>query len=153
MREIPKQALMLVALFEGCELEAYPDPATGKDPWTIGFGHTGPEVKPGLIITKEQAQQWLKEDMEHSAYSICRLLPKTKLSDNQFSALCSLVFNIGVGNFRSSSVFKHLSMGRYKQASDSILLWDKAKNSKGEKVALAGLTRRRKAEKELFDKE
>lgn len=152
MRKIPQQAIDIVCQFEGCELTAYPDPATKQDPWTIGYGHTGSEVVPGLTITKEKAIELLTQDLEHCASVIQRTLPKTKLSDNQFSAICSLIFNIGSGNFRASSVFKALAMSKYKEAAEAILLWDKARDSKGVKIVLPGLTRRRKAEKALFEK-
>ena len=53
--EYSKDGAHLTEQFEGCKLTAYPDPATGGDPWTIGYGHTGNDVYPGLTITQEQA--------------------------------------------------------------------------------------------------
>ena len=52
---LSQEGLNLIKHWEGCRLTAYPDPASGADPWTIGYGHTGPEVKPGLTISQEQA--------------------------------------------------------------------------------------------------
>ena len=52
---ITDEGLQLIKAHEGCRLKSYPDPGSGGDPWTIGYGHTGPEVVPGLTITQEQA--------------------------------------------------------------------------------------------------
>ena len=57
----------LVKRFEGCRLDAYPDPATGGDPWTIGWGHTGPEVHKGLTISQDIADAYLLKDLTHVA--------------------------------------------------------------------------------------
>ena len=64
----------LLKTWEGCRLSAYPDPASGGAPWTIGYGHTGAEVVPGLTITQEQANAWLKQDVAEGAGAVDRLL-------------------------------------------------------------------------------
>lgn len=102
MRQVPDFALDFVAKHEGLVLKAYPDPGSGGDPWTIGYGHTGPEVKPGLVITKPKAREYLRTDLEHAAR---RLAGKVKpeiidsLSQSQYVALLSFVFNLGAGNW------------------------------------------------------
>jgi len=129
--------------FEGCELEAYPDPATGGEPWTIGFGHTSiagePHVKKGMKITQEEADEIFARDLKHYEKHV------PQASQNQFDAMVSLCYNIGPGNFNKSSVKRHHIDGHYKDAAKSFLLWNKA-NGK----IMKGLTRRREAEKELY---
>lgn len=87
-------AFALVKAFEGLRLDAYPDPATKAEPYTIGFGHTGPDVHPGLTITLAQAESWLTEDLVEAA-AIVRDRVKAPLSQGEFDAACSLVFNLG----------------------------------------------------------
>ncbi len=62
----------LLKTWEGCELSAYPDPASGGAPWTIGYGHTGPDVVPGLTISQAQAEAWLKQDAAVAAGAVDR---------------------------------------------------------------------------------
>jgi lysozyme len=57
----------LLKAWEGCRLSAYPDPASGAAPWTIGYGHTGPVVAPGLTITQQQADALLQKDVADAA--------------------------------------------------------------------------------------
>ena len=54
----------LIKSFEGLELRAYPDPATGGAPWTAGYGHTGADVRPGMAVTQEMANAWLDSDVK-----------------------------------------------------------------------------------------
>lgn len=140
MRAINKKALELLKAAEGCCLLAYPD-AAGI--WTIGFGHTN-KVKKGMHITKEQAEKFLLEDLEVAQKAV-ELLVKVKLTDNQFGALVSFVFNVGVTAFANSTLLKILNEGRYLAAADQLLRWDKAGGH-----ALAGLGRRRQRERALF---
>ena len=60
----------LLKTWEGCRLSAYPDPASGGAPWTIGYGHTGPDVVPGLTITQQQADALLQKDVADAANAI-----------------------------------------------------------------------------------
>ena len=69
----------LLKTWEGCRLSAYPDPASGGGPWTIGYGHTGPDVVPGLTITQQQADALLQKDVAHAASAVERLLPGVAL--------------------------------------------------------------------------
>ena len=111
---------------------------------TIGFGHTGSDVTEGKIISRAQAEQLLKEDLKEAETGVNRLV-KVPLNDNQFSALVSFVFNLGAGTLEKSTLLKLLNQSKYQEAADQFLRFDKA----GGKV-LAGLTRRREAERKLF---
>ena len=91
MRTSPA-GIELIKDFEGLRLEAYPDPGTGGDPWTIGYGHTGPEVKPGLIISIEQAGALLKEDLVKFEEAVERLIT-VGLNQHEFDALVSFTYN------------------------------------------------------------
>ena len=132
---------------EGLVLKAYlPTP---NDVWTIGYGHTK-GVKPGQIITKDTAEEYLKQDLCWVEAVIDKWV-KVDLTQNQYDALASLIYNIGEGNFISSSVLRWLNSGNYIQAADSFVLWNKQRNKKtGKLEVLNGLTKRRQEEKELF---
>jgi lysozyme len=129
--------------FESCKLIAYPDPGTGGEPWTIGYGHTG-GVKQGDTITQEQADAFLLADLK-SAIDAVESGVTSALTDNEESALVDLVFNIGAGNFQHSTLLRLLNAGDYAGASEEFQKWNHA----GGKV-LAGLTKRRAAEASLF---
>ena len=137
----------LIKESEGLRLNAYlPTP---HDKWTIGYGHTK-GVSKGMWITEAQAEQFLREDLSWVESCINKWV-KATLTQNQFDALASLVFNIGEGNFISSSVLRWLNAGNVKQAADSFVLWNKQKNKQtGKLEVLDGLTKRRQKEKELF---
>jgi len=132
-----------IAAHEGCVLVAYPDPGTGGEPWTIGVGHTG-GVKKGDRITREQAMALLAEDL-HAAETAVNNAITVSLSQNQFDALVSFVFNVGAGAFRSSTLLAKLNARDYAGAADQFLRWSRA----GGKV-MAGLLRRRNDERDLF---
>lgn len=141
--KINHKGIELIKLYEGCVLQAYPDPGTGREPWTIGFGHTQ-GVKPGMKITQQQAEQFLCQDLAEFEQAIADLV-KVPLNENQFSALCSWVYNCGINALATSTLLKKLNAGDYNAAADELLKWDKAAGKK-----LAGLTRRREAERSLF---
>ena len=134
----------LIREFEGCELTAYPDPATGGDPWTIGVGHTGPEVHEGKEITEEDADALLAKDLARFEACVSDNLT-VDVAQAQFDAMVSLAFNIGCANFRKSSVLRYTNEGNLEGAKEAFRLWDKAAGKK-----MAGLTRRRAAEAEMF---
>ena len=135
----------LIEHFEGCELKAYPDPATGGDPWTIGYGHTGPEVHPGMVITQAEADDLLRQDAEKVAKQVAPMV-HVPLSQQEFDALVCFVFNVGIGNFAKSTLLKKLNAGDYDGAANELPKWNKAAGK-----VMAGLTRRREAERELFN--
>ena len=139
------KGLEIIRSFEGCRLNAYPDPGTGSYPWTIGYGHAGPDVHRGKTITQEQADDLLKRDLLRFERDVESLIKDSPTSENQFSAMVSLAFNIGSGNFRKSSVLKNHLAKRYNTAAASFILWNKASGR-----VIGGLTRRRLAEAKLY---
>lgn len=141
-----ERGLAFICNHEACVLQAYPDPATSGEPWTIGVGHTG-GVKPGDTCTMEEAMQWLKEDVAEAEEVINRVV-RVELSQDQFDALVSLVFNIGGGNFERSTLLKKINALNFDGASDEFPRWNRAAGR-----VLAGLTKRRLAESRLFSGE
>lgn len=129
--------------FEGVRLTAYPDPATNGDPWTIGVGHTGPDVRKGLTITATRADELLRADLAKFETGVEALAPKT--TQGQFDALVSLAFNIGLGNLGSSTLIKLHNAGDYAGAAEQFGRWNKAAGK-----VMAGLTRRRAAEAQIY---
>lgn len=144
-RTVGKSGLDLIKSFEGLELKAYPDPATGGDPWTIGYGHTGPEVKPGLVWTQAQANNAIADDVTHFADGVSKLIGAAPTTDGQFDAMVSLAYNIGLGNFKESTLLRLHKEGDYAGAAGQFIRWNKAAGK-----VMAGLTRRREAEAKLY---
>ena len=144
MRQVNQVGIDLIRRFEGCRLEAYPDPGTGGDPWTIGYGATGPGIEPGVIWTQEEAEARLIEDVQRFADAVERALT-VDVSDNEFAAMVSLAFNIGAGAFRKSTLLRLVNDGHFEAAAQQFDRWNRA----GGRV-MAGLTRRRQAERDLF---
>jgi len=130
----------LIKSFEGLELEAYLCPA---NVWTIGYGHTK-GVKKGDKITKEQAEKLLEEDLAFFRNGVKRLV-KVALNKNQFGALVSFAYNLGLGSLESSTLLKKLNAGDYQGAADQFPRWNKSKGK-----VLTGLVRRREAERAVF---
>lgn len=131
--------------FEGLRLEAYIDIA---GIWTIGYGDTGPDVKKGLTITKEEAERRLRARLVGFEGWVNRVVA-VPLTQPQFDALVSLIYNIGPTNFKASTLLKKLNAKDYKGAADQFLVWNKAR-VKGELRVVKGLDDRRKAERKLF---
>lgn len=140
---ISQNGIELIKKFEGCRLEAYKCPAGIL---TIGYGHTGSEVHLGQKITQEQAEKYLKQDITIHSNNVSRLV-KTPLNQNQFDALVSFEYNVGYGNFASSTMLKLLNQKKYTEAAAQFGRWVYAN-----KKILQGLVKRRAAEKELFVK-
>ena len=138
---ISDTGLSLIKSFEQLRLVAYKP--TPEDVWTLGYGHTS-NVGEGDTCTEEQALNWLREDCGWVESCINKNV-KIPLVQNEFDALCSLVFNIGCTAFANSTLLKLLNNADYEGASLQFLRWDKQAGKE-----LAGLTRRREAEKELF---
>ena len=130
--------------FEGCRLEAYPDPESGGDPWTIGWGHTGPEVHEGLVWTQEQADAQLKIDKDH-AQNVIDDLVTAHLTPAEDSAVQDFIFNLGPGAFKGSTLLRCLNLGDFAGAAAQFDRWDHAAGR-----VVAGLLRRRQAETDLF---
>lgn len=141
---ISENGLNLIKKFEGCRLKAYKCPA---GVWTIGYGHTGKDVKEGLVITQEQAEHYLHNDVIIHSANVSRLV-KRPLTQNQFDALVSFEYNVGYGNFASSTMLKLINKNKFTEASQQFDRWVFANKKK-----LEGLVKRRQAEKELFLKQ
>ena len=140
--KISQTGLDLIKRFEGCELEAYQD-AVGI--WTIGYGHTGPNVHEGLKITQAHADAILAQDVGRFASGVAANV-RVALNQSEFDALVSFAFNVGLGAFRTSTLLKLLNNNTDRgTVASEFLRWNKA----GGKV-LEGLTKRRNAEKALF---
>jgi GH24 family phage-related lysozyme (muramidase) len=135
--------LQLLKTWEGCRLSAYPDPASGGDPWTIGYGHTGPEVHPGLVITQQQADAWLLSDAAVAARAIDRLVGDVAMSPRQRDALISFCFNVGAGAVEGSTLRRRLEAGEQvgKVLAEELPRW-----CHGPQGPMEGLRRRRAAE-------
>ena len=142
MMTYSKQGVALTESFEGCPLKAYWD-AKGKC-WTIGHGHTGPDVHEGLVWTQAQADSALLIDI-HWAELVVNHMVTVQLTQCEFDALVDFVFNGGSGNFQSSTLLKLVDQGQFAQAALEFDKWD---HSGGQVVA--GLLRRRQAETDLF---
>jgi lysozyme len=134
--------LGLIKQFEGLVLKAYLCPARV---WTIGYGHTR-GVKRGDVITQAGADAFLMQDIGWVRSTLASSV-KVPLTQNQTSALCSFIYNVGAGAFRSSTLLRLLNKGQYGAAQGQFKRWNKA----GGKT-LRGLTRRRAAEAALFGK-
>lgn len=138
----------LVQQFEGCRLVAYPDPGTGGDPWTIGWGHTGPEVKQGVTWTQGQADQTLANDLVIARSAMIRQLPMApQWPAAAQAALTSFVFNVGEGALADSTLRRRIVAGEdaARVVREELPRWNKGGNG-----PLPGLARRRAAEIELF---
>ncbi len=137
----------IIKRHEGLRLQAYlPTP---NDKWTIGYGHTKTAQK-GMVITEARAEELLKQDLAWVEDCIKRLV-KVPLTQNQYDALASLIFNIGEGNFSKSTVLRKLNEKDYEGAASAFTMWNKQRNkSTGEMDVLKGLTKRREEERKLF---
>jgi len=135
-----KKGIELIKKYEGLKLKAYKCPA---GVWTIGYGHTK-NVKQGDVITEVQAEILLIYDLNDFENCIKKNV-RIPLTQNQFDALVSFCFNVGCGNFLKSTLLKKLNEGKIAEAAKEFLKWNKAGGKE-----LAGLTKRRQEEMELF---
>lgn len=160
MRQITYEHRQKIKQYEGCVLYAYDD-ADASQPkkfiqpgmpvrgtLTIGFGHTGPDVVPGLRIDASQADALLDRDLDPCEAAVERLV-KVKLTDGQFAALVSFVFNVGVGAFTQSSLLRRLNAGEYDAVPAELQRW-RFTQINGRKVESIGLVNRRAAEAGLW---
>jgi lysozyme len=143
-----KAGIDLIHSFESLRLKAYPDPGSkdGK-PVTIGWGSTGPEIKLGMTWTKEQADARFAKDLARFEIGVSKSV-SVNLKQHQFDALVSFAYNVGLGNFLSSTLLKMLNEGYTKNA---LLQFGKWIFNDGK--VMNGLVRRREAERKLFSGE
>lgn len=131
--------------FEGFCPRAVPDPKTGSDPWTVGFGHTGHEVHPGLVWTRDRALKQLDADLAATDVRVAALIGKAPTTQPQFDALVSFAFNVGAGALARSTLLRKHRLGMYVDAAAEFGRWI----SSGTPVE-NGLRRRREAEAALY---
>ncbi len=129
--------------WEGLETEAYRDVA---GVWTIGYGHTGPDARPGATITEGEAEVLLRRDLVSREQTVDRLVD-VALSQNEFDALVSFEFN--TGGLACSTALNRLNKGDRLGAAEALCWWNKARIN-GDLREVEGLTRRRAAEAVLF---
>ena len=133
----------LIKESEGLRLEAYlPTP---NDVYTIGYGHTK-TAKKGMVITLAGAEALLLHDLAWVEAALKKYV-KVPLTQNQYDALASFVYNLGETNFKNSTLLKMLNKGDYQGAADQLPRWNKQKGK-----VLKGLTTRRQKEQTLFKK-
>lgn len=144
-RTINAAALAILKGAEKCRLKAYPDPGTGGAPWTCGWGATGKDIGPNTVWTQAQADARLQQDIAEHADQVQRAIGNAFTTDNQFGAMVSLAYNIGIGHFLSSSVLRFHLTGDHHDAAAAFRAWDKAGGR-----ALPGLVTRRAAEAALY---
>lgn len=126
--------------------QAYPDPGTGAEPWTIGYGSTGPGIVQSTIWTATQAESALQDDLMRFATGVANLSPNIVTEPaRRFAALISFAYNCGLGNYRISTLRKRVIVSDWGGAAKEILKWNKAAGR-----VLPGLTRRRQAESMLL---
>lgn len=153
---ISDNCIAIIKQFEGMETKAYPDPGTGGAPWTIGYGHTGNDVRPGTVWNQAQAEAVLKTDLVRFESLVSNALT-TVVNQNQFDALVSFCFNVGPGkkgvkdgllvlkNGNPSSLLRLTNAREFEAAARQFKYWDNAAGRK-----MRGLTRRRAAEALLY---
>jgi lysozyme len=149
-RMIGPAGLALIKRFEGCArkrldgcLEAYPDPGTGGDPWTIGWGATGKGIRRGTVWTQEQCDARLEADLVRFAREVVRALGEAPASQAQFDALVSFHYNTGA--IARATLTRLHKAGKFEEAASQFGKWVHAEGKR-----LTGLVRRREAEAALY---
>ena len=140
VNKISQNGIDLIKCWEGLRLKAYKCPA---NVWTIGYGHTK-TAKAGMTITNSQADKLLLEDLKGYEAAV-NTFTIVLLTQNQFDALVSFTFNVGIGAFRKSTLLRLVNQGRFKEASNQFDRW-----VFGGGKQLPGLIARREAEKTMF---
>lgn len=137
-----EECVKLIEEFEGFRSEAYQD-SVGV--WTIGFGSTR-GVKPGDTITHHEAKERMLEELDRYYATAIRIHVKVPVTQSMFDSMCSFCYNVGQGNFSNSTLLKKLNKEDYQGSSEEFTKWVYAGGKQ-----LAGLVRRRKAERALFE--
>lgn len=140
MRRINAEGVALIKQWEGIRLDAY---RCSAGVWTVGYGHTR-TARPGLKITQEQAEDLLREDLRVFEKAVDDAVV-VQLTDNQFAALVSWTFNVGVGAMRQSTLIRKLNAGDYDAVPRELIKWNKVKGK-----PVHGLSNRRAAEVGLW---
>ena len=145
--EVNKAGRDLIKKFEGCKLKAYKCPA---GLWTISWGLTfypdGTKVKEGDVITQQQAEDYFNAIVDDFAKKADALI-KSNVTDNNFSALVSFAYNVGMGNFQRSTLLRKVNAN----PKDKTILAEFKKWTRANGEVLKGLVRRRDAEAKLYE--
>lgn len=153
-RRVSKAAVDLLHSFEGCRLEAYPDPGSNDgNPWTIGWGSTGAGIGPGVKWTQEQADARFLVDLAKFEDGVTRLIGSAPTSQGQFDALVCIAYNIGLDEdadtiaegLGDSTLLRKHKAGDFEGAAKAFLSW-----TFNDGRQLKGLVRRRAAEAKLY---
>ena len=139
--QLSEKGFDLIKKYEGLKLKAYKCPA---GIWTIGYGSTY-GIKEGMEITEAEADEMLRRDV-HTAEVCVNGAVTVPLTQGEYDALVSFVFNLGCGKFRGSTLLRRLNSADYDGAAAEFLRWTRAAGQE-----LSGLVARRKAEKERFE--
>ena len=147
---IGPDGIALIKRFEGCarrrkdgRFEAYPDPATGGAPWTIGWGATGAGIRAGLVWTQAECDARLTRDLDRYARDVAKAIGTAPTTQNQFDAMVSFHYNTGA--IARASLTRHHVFGRHAEAAAEFAKWVHAGGKR-----LPGLIRRRAAEAALY---
>lgn len=132
----------LIQAFEGCKLTAYID---GGGVLTVGWGHTGRDVTPGMAITQERADWLFDADIAVFEEAVNSLV-KVSVTQNQFDALVSFSYNCGRDALKDSTLLRLLNEGEYVRAAAQLCRWNKDNG-----IVVKGLVRRRAAERLIFE--
>lgn len=135
--------LAILKSFESCRLHAYPDPATGAEPYTVGYGCTGGDIGPGTVWTEEEAEEQLEKRVAEFSAAVQKLL-KVAVTEDQFSALVDFAFNEGAHKLAGSTLLAHINAGEHDEAAQ-IEKWHFAAGKD-----MKGLRDRRAAEAALY---
>ena len=147
---IGPRGLALIKQFEGCArrrsdgcFDAYPDPATGGAPWTIGWGATGAGIREGLIWTQGQCDARLTRDLDRYSRDVAKAIGAAQTTQDQFDAMVSFHYNTGA--IAKASLTRLHIAGRFAEAEAEFGKWVNAAGKR-----LPGLVRRRAAEAALY---
>ncbi|MEM1104482.1 MAG: lysozyme [Pseudomonadota bacterium] len=135
--------LTIIKESEALRLEAYQ--LAGQ--WLIGYGHAA-TAEPGMVISEAKAEELLRQDLRTTEEGVKRVVT-VALNENEFSALVSLAYNLGIGGFQKTVVFERINQGDRMGAADGFLMHDRARIG-GELKSLPHLTKRREKERALF---
>lgn len=142
-RRINNAGKKLIQEFESCRLEAYPDPGTGGDPWTIGWGETGPGIVKGVVWSQAYADHRFALALAKREATVERLV-KGPVTDNEFAALVAFEYNTGA--LAGSTLLRLLNAGKPRElVAEQFGLWVRCRGK-----IMRGLIRRRAAERDLF---
>ena len=140
-----QNGIAVMHYYESCRLKAYPDPGTGGEPFTIGWGDTGPDVVPGLVITQQEADdRFARRLAKEFEPAVTAALTRTP-TQGQFDGMVCLAYNIGAGAFAKSTLVRKFNVRDIPGAQAQFAVWNRADGR-----PMLGLTRRRASEAALF---